>query len=194
MAGDGLFFMGPFVVFVPLLLRDFYGGGIGLLSSVMMVLPLGTIAGSLVVLLRGGVRRKGLVFLIALLGVSGCLLAIAARPPFAGLLAAIFAWGIFHSLFFNTSRTLFQEGAPPALRARVLSIHTLAFLGMAPLSHLGAGLLAGRGGAAGRLRDRRGGDDPRHRLGLGRDAGAPARVGPRSRPAALSLPAAASSR
>jgi len=142
-AGDGLFFMGPFVVFVPLLLRDSYGGGIGLLSSVMMVLPLGTIAGSLGVLLRGGVRRKGLVFLIALIGVSSCLLAIAARPPLPVLLAAIFWWGVFHSLFFNTSRTLFQEGAPPALRARVLSIHALAFLGMAPLSNLGAGLLAG---------------------------------------------------
>jgi len=141
-AGDGLFFMGPFGVLIPLLLRDFYGGGIGLLSSVMMVLPLGTIAGSLAVLLRGGVRRKGLVFLIALIGVSGCLLAIAMRPPFAGLLAAIFAWGVFHSLFFNTSRTLFQESAPPVLRARVLSIHSLGFLGMAPLSHLGAGLLA----------------------------------------------------
>ena len=112
------------------------------LSSVMMVLPLGTIAGSLVVLLRGGIRRKGLVFLIALLGVSVCLFAIAMRPPFAGLLGAIFVWGIFHSLFFNTSRTLFQESAPPVLRARVLSIHTLGFLGMAPLSHLGAGLLA----------------------------------------------------
>ena len=57
--------MGPFGVLIPLLLRDSYGGGIGRLSSVMMALPLGTIAGSLVVLLRGGVRRKGLVFLIA---------------------------------------------------------------------------------------------------------------------------------
>ena len=77
------------------------------------------------------------------MGVSSCLLAIASRPPFPGLLAAIFGWGIFHSLFFNTSRTLFQVGAPPALRARVISIHTLAFMGMAPLSNLGAGLLAG---------------------------------------------------
>ena len=82
------------------------------------------------------------MFLIALLGISLCLLAIALRPAFVWLLAVIFVWGIFHSLFFNTSRTLFQESAPPLLRARVLSIHTLGFLGMAPLSHLGAGLLA----------------------------------------------------
>jgi hypothetical protein len=58
------------------------------------------------------------------------------------LLAAIFGWGVFHSLFFNTSRTLFQEFAPPALRARVLSVHAVGFLGMAPISHLGSGLLA----------------------------------------------------
>jgi MFS family permease len=140
--GNGLFFMGPFNVLVPLLLREFYGGGIELLSSVLMALPLGTIAGSLVVLLRGGVQRKGLVFLIALFGVSGCLLVIAARPAFWMLLAATFGWGVFHSLFFNTSRTLFQEFAPPALRARVLSVHAVGFLGMAPISHLGAGLLA----------------------------------------------------
>jgi MFS family permease len=140
--GNGLFFMGPFNVLVPLILREHYGGGMELLSSVLMVLPLGTIAGSLVVLLRGGVRRKGVVFLIALFGVSGCLLVIAARPPFPVLLAAIFGWGIFHSLFFNTSRALFQEFAPPAIRARVLSVHAVGFLGMAPISHLGSGLLA----------------------------------------------------
>jgi hypothetical protein len=122
--------------------RDVYRGDLRDLSSVMMVLPLGTIAGSVAVLMRGGVRRKGLVFLLSLLGVSGCLLAIATGLPFRGLLAAIFAWGVFHSLFFNTSRTLFQEAAPPRLRARVLSVHSLGFLGMAPLSHLGAGLLA----------------------------------------------------
>ena len=147
-AGDGLFFMGPFAVLVPLLVRDVYGGGIRDLSWVMMTLPLGTIAGSLAVLLRGGVRRKGLTFLIALLGVSGCLVAISVRPAFWGLVAAIFGWGVFHSFFFNTSRALFQEAAPPALRARVLSVHSLAFFGMAPMSHLGAGLLAGAVGAA----------------------------------------------
>jgi len=147
-AGDGLFFMGPFAVLVPLLVRDVYGGGISDLSWVMMTLPLGTIGGSLVVLLRGGVRRKGLAFLVALLGISGCLLVIAARPPFWGLVATIFAWGVFHSFFFNTSRTLFQQAAPPTLRARVLSVHSLCFFGMAPLSHLGAGFLAGAVGPA----------------------------------------------
>jgi predicted MFS family arabinose efflux permease len=133
---------GPFQVLVPLIVRDSYGGGLSELSLVLMVLPIGTIVGSLVVLVRGGVQRKGLVFLLALLGIAALLLAIAAQPPFWVFLAVIFAWGIFHSLFFNTSRTLFQVDATPAQRARVLSVHSLGLLGMAPLSNLGAGLLA----------------------------------------------------
>jgi MFS family permease len=141
-AADGLFFNGPFAVLVPLVVRDVYGGDLSDLSVAMMLLPLGTIAGSLVLLLRGGLRRKGRAFLLGLFGVSSCLLAVSARPPFWGFAAAIFAWGLAHSVFFNTSRTLFQEAAPPSHRARVLSVYSLAFLGMFPPSNLAAGFLA----------------------------------------------------
>jgi MFS family permease len=140
-AADGLFFMGPFAVLCPLIIRDVYHGGVDDLSRVMMTLPLGTIAGSLVVLLRRGIRRKGRVFLIALLGVALCLVALYAQPPLWGFMLIIFAWGVFHSLFFNTSRTLFQAAAPASHRARVLSIHALGLLGMAPISNLAAGFL-----------------------------------------------------
>jgi MFS family permease len=141
-AADGLFYMGPFAVLCPLIIRDVYHGGVSDLSRVMMTLPLGTITGSLFVLLRRGVRRKGRVFLIALLGVALCLGAISAQPPLWGFMLIIFAWGVFHSLFFNTSRTLFQEGALASHRARILSIHALGLLGMAPISNLAAGFLA----------------------------------------------------
>jgi hypothetical protein len=141
-AANGLLFMGPFQVLCPLLVREVYRGGASDLALQWMVLPLGTIAGSLAVLLRGGVRRKGLAFLVALVGVAVCLLAIAAGPPFWGFLGLIFAWGVFHSIFFNTSRALFQELASGVHRARVLAVHSLGLLGMAPLSSLGAGLLA----------------------------------------------------
>ncbi len=53
----------------------------------------------------------------------------------------IFVWGVGHSLFFNASRTLFQEAAPNTHRARVLAVHPLAFMGMSPISVLAAGFL-----------------------------------------------------
>jgi len=140
-AADGLFFMGPFIVLCPLLVRDHYGGALRELSLVMMTLTLGTIAGSGLLLWRGGVRRKGRAFLLALMGVASCLLGIAAAPPFAVFTALVFAWGVFHAVFFNTSRTLFQQDASPARRGRVLSVHSLGLLGMAPVSNLLSGLL-----------------------------------------------------
>jgi hypothetical protein len=140
-AANGLFFMGPYAVLCPILVRDVYHGGLADLSLVMTALPLGTIAGSAAVLVRGGIRRKGMTFLLALLGVALCLVSFPFDLPFPAFVAAIFVWGVCHSLFFNTSRTLFQEAAPASHRGRVLAVHSVAFLGMAPASHLGFGLL-----------------------------------------------------
>ncbi len=143
-AANGLFFNGPFLVLCPVIIRDVYGGSLRELSLVMMALPLGTIAGSAAVILRGRMRRKGRVFLAALLTVACCLLALYSRPPLFVFVGLIFIWGVGHSLFFNASRTLFQEAAPESHRARVLAVHPLAFLGMSPISAMAAGFLGDR--------------------------------------------------
>jgi hypothetical protein len=62
----GIFFVGPFLVIFPLLVRDAYGGDAFDLSLVLMLFPLGTIAGSLFIRARGGIRRKGRAALLAL--------------------------------------------------------------------------------------------------------------------------------
>lgn len=146
-AANGLLFMGPFQVIGPLLVREVYRGGASEIALLWMALPLGSIAGSLAMLARGGVRRKGPAFLAALAGVSCCLFAFAAEPPFWIFLGVIFVWGVFHSVFFNTSRALFQGLASGVHRGRILSIHSLGLLGMAPISNLGAGFLADAVGA-----------------------------------------------
>jgi MFS family permease len=62
-----------------------------------------------------------------------------------GTLAAVCAWGISAAVFTNTGRTIFQEQASSAHRARVLSVYMFGFMGAsgligAPL----AGVLAER--------------------------------------------------
>jgi MFS family permease len=141
-AADGLFFMGPYLVLCPLLVRDLYEGGVDDLAIAMTSLTVGSIAGSIVILRRGGVRRKGRAFLLALLAVASCLVALAFGPPYQIFVGLLFAWGFAHAFFLNTSRTLFQGAAPPSHRARVLSVHSLGLLGMTPLSQLGAGMVA----------------------------------------------------
>lgn len=141
-AANGLFFNGLYLVLCPVVIRQVYGGSLADLSLVMMSLPVGSIAGSLAVLWRGRIHRKGLAFLLSVLSVSACTLAIASQPRLWMFAVITFFWGISHSIFFNTSRAMFQEAATESHRARMLSIHPLAFMGMTPFSTFGSGFLA----------------------------------------------------
>jgi predicted MFS family arabinose efflux permease len=142
--GVGVFFMGPFLVVFPLMVRDVYAGDVRQLSVVLMLFPLGTIVGSAVLLLRGGIRRKGASLLVAL-ALGGLALVILGRGlSFAGFLLVTLLWGLAGSVFMNANRTLFQEAAPPALRARVLAVSQLGFMATAPMGSLLAGFVSGR--------------------------------------------------
>jgi MFS family permease len=136
----GFLFVGPFLVIFPLLVRDYYRGGVGDLSLVLMTFPIGTITGSLVLRARGGIVRRGRASLLALLCGATALAAIGTGPPFPVMVAVTTCWGLAGSVFINCSRTLYQEAAPPAQRASILSVYQLGFMGAAPLGSLSAGL------------------------------------------------------
>lgn len=138
----GTFFVGPFMVLFPLLVRDTYHGGVAELSLIVMMFPLGTISGSLLLRAAGGIRRKGLASQIALLGGAAVLAVIGIGLPFAGTVLATYLWGAAGSVFINCSRTLYQEAAPAAHRGRVLSVFQLGFMGGSPIGAILAGLVA----------------------------------------------------
>jgi MFS family permease len=125
----GTLFIGPFQVVFPLLVRDYYRGDVGDLALLYTTFPLGTIAGSGLILLRGGVRRKGAAQLVALGFGALCMIVLALGLPFPIALAATTLFGMGGAFFMNAGRTLFQEHATPANRGRVLSVYTLAFMG-----------------------------------------------------------------
>ena len=66
----------------PLIVRELYHGSVDDLAFAMTSLTVGSIVGSIVILGRGGVRRKGRAFLLALLTVAFCLVTfrIASSP------------------------------------------------------------------------------------------------------------------
>jgi MFS family permease len=147
LCGVGILFMGPFVVVFPLLVRDHYAGGVGQLAQVLMLFPLGTITGSLALLARGGIERKGRALLLAL-GFGGAMLIVIGHGlPFAGFLAATLAWGVAGAVFMNSSRTLFQQAAPAERLARVMAVYQVCLMGAGPLGTLLAGVVAARIGA-----------------------------------------------
>jgi len=148
-AAVGALFVGPMMVVFPLLIRDYYGGDVGSLGLLQMCFPVGTIAGSLVLLARGGVRRKGLAQIGALF--SGCLFlgVVGLGLPLWGTLCAVVCWGAGAAVFMNAGRTVFQQEATPATRGRVLSVYTLGFMGASGL--VGAPLAGFLAGAIGPL-------------------------------------------
>jgi MFS family permease len=125
----GVLFIGPFQVVFPLLVRDFYQGDIADLSILFTAFPVGTIAGSAMILARGGIRRKGQAQLLALAFGSLCLGSLAFGPPFWLAVLAVGLFGFGGAFFVNAGRTLFQERAAPESRGRVLSVYALSFMG-----------------------------------------------------------------
>jgi len=137
----GFFFIGPFTVAVPLLVRDVYRGGAAEISLVVMLFPLGTIAGSLWLRSRG-LAHKGRAALCALAACCVALASMGLGIPMPTLMLATLCWGLSGAFFINANRTLFQAAAPSELRGRVLAVYQLGFLGGAPLGSLCGGLVS----------------------------------------------------
>jgi MFS family permease len=143
-AGIGLLFSASYNVVLPVLVRDVYGGGVAEVSLVMLMFPIGTIAGSFVLLARGGIHRKGLALLVSLAVAAGGVIGCGLGLPFAFVVAAAGLWGLAGAVFLNMGRTLFQERAPAAERGRVLAVNQLGFMAAGPLGAQLAGIAAGR--------------------------------------------------
>lgn len=138
----GVLFVGPYLVILPLLVRDVYGGGAAQMAVLTAMFPLGSVVGGFAIFLRGGLQRSGRALALGHVCASGCVGAIALALPFAGTVVAVLGWGLSGALFINAGRTLFQSHASEVNRARVLSVYTLGVMGGAPVGSVLAGLLA----------------------------------------------------
>lgn len=138
----GVLFVGPYLVILPLMVRDVYGGGAAEIAALNAMFPLGSVLGGLAIFWRGGIQRSGRALGTGQLVATVCIGTIALDLPFFGCVLAVLGWGLSGALFINAGRTLFQSHASEENRARVLSVYTLGIMGGAPLGSLGSGLLA----------------------------------------------------
>ncbi len=138
----GTFFIGPFLVLLPLLVRDVYRGGAAEMGTLTAMFPLGAVLGGAVIVWRGGIERNGRALALGQLLGAASIASIASGLPFPGTVASVLMWGVAGALFINTGRTLFQKNASGAHRGRVLSVYTLGLLGASPLGSFLAGALA----------------------------------------------------
>ncbi len=143
----GVFYIGSFLVILPLIVRDFYNGGLVEIGIANIAFWGATIISTVALLRVGHVARRGRGAIIALAVGVLVVLAFSFEMPFWLFCLFSFIWGLGAGCVMTLSRTIVQAEAAEAYRARALSIFQLGFAGGSPLGSLIMGVLAGLVGA-----------------------------------------------
>jgi predicted MFS family arabinose efflux permease len=139
----GVCFVGSFMVILPVILREDFGATVERISTLQVVFWGGTIVSTLAIGAIGPIARKGRTIVFAI--VSGCLVlsAMSIPGPLWLFYLLTFVWGLGAGVTITMARTIVQEDAPNASRARIMSVYQLGFTGGLPWGALIAGPIAG---------------------------------------------------
>lgn len=131
--GTGIFFIGIFMVTLPLIVTDIFGGGQFEISLLNLCFWGGTITSTMIMMGRRPIERRGRAMVSAL--IIGCvaLLSVPIAPNFFSVCAIGGFWGLAAGVNMTMARTIVQVEAPPEARARVLAFYSLGFMGSAPV-------------------------------------------------------------
>ena len=136
-----VFFSGAYLVLLPVMIRELYGGGsLGLAGGFGFNLA-GTVLATLVLMKTGRIRYPGRALIFGTL--FSCSFLLTLTLPLVDWLfyLILFFWGAGGGLIVIMSRSIVQENAPDTHRARVMSIFSLAMMGGSPIGSLLMGLL-----------------------------------------------------
>ena len=136
-----VFFSGAYLVLLPVMIRELYGGGsLGLAGGFGFNLA-GTVLATLVLMKTGRIRYPGRALIFGT--VFSCSFLLTLTLPLVDWLfyLILFFWGAGGGLIGIMSRSIVQENAPDTHRARIMSIFSLAMMGGAPVGSLLMGLL-----------------------------------------------------
>ena len=139
----GIFFIGSFLVALPLLVRDYYHGGVVEIGIANIAFFGGMIAATIFLLRFGHVTRRGRAVILSLIVGALVVVGLTFEMPYWLFCVLCLIWGLGAGCVMTLSRTLVQEEADEAFRARALSIFQLGFAGGSPLGALLMGFMAG---------------------------------------------------
>ena len=133
---SALFNAGAYIVVLPLVVRDVYGGDGTFLANMFTVFTIGSTGATLLLFFLMPLRRPGRVFLLMQITRVAILLGLWLQPPSWLFFALILAWGVNMGVTTTVVRTTVQELAPEAHRAKILSILIASFMVSSPISAL----------------------------------------------------------
>ena len=138
----GFLAFGVYLVGLPLIAKQFYGGGATLFAALQITFTLGIITVNLGVMnLTRVFKKTGRLMVISFL-FRGTLVALVALKPSLWLLfPVIYIWGVFSGLSMTLGRTILHNQVPDSMRSRAASVYQLCLYGGAPIGALSCGIL-----------------------------------------------------
>lgn len=127
---------------LPAFARDTLGVGTSGLGLMMSAPGAGTLTGASLIAAVGDVKRKGVLFYLAMLLFSGILILFTLSRSFPLSLGLLFLSGLTATLFSTMLMTMLQLFVPGQMRGRVLSLVTVTMQGFSPLGALLTGSVA----------------------------------------------------
>lgn len=144
----GIFMMGPSNALIPQVAKERLGQEAFAASLLFTFTGVGMLTTSLWLASKRDLRYKGALFMCAVIA-GGILIAGIGLSSWYALTALLmFFWGAGGGFFINLNQTLVQGNTPDNYMGRVMSIHTLGFLGFAPMGSLLSGAMAATIGAS----------------------------------------------
>ena len=137
----------PYQVLMPVMASDVLGGGANTLGVLMTATGVGALFGTIYLASRHTVLGLGRRIAQAAILFGGALIAFSSSSSLWLSLAILPFSGAGFMVALAATNTVVQTVVPETLRGRVMSLYTVAFLGMAPIGSLIAGLAAERIGA-----------------------------------------------
>jgi MFS family permease len=137
----GMFYVGAFMVVLPLMIRDIFQGTIVEFAIAFSCFWGATILSTIILMKFAPIARPG-----RLLGIAACsgvtfLTLFHFEMGFTAYCILNFMWGLGAGVTMALTRMIVQMEAPDSHRARILSVYQLGFAGGAPLGSLGMGYL-----------------------------------------------------
>jgi MFS family permease len=141
---SSLFNAGAYIVAVPFIVKDVYGGDAALFAAIIMVFTAGSIGSNVILLRFMPLLRPGRLFLlmqptrVIILGVLWF------EPSLWLFYVAMIAWGLNMGVTTTLVRTTVQELADREHRGQILAVLLVSFMVSAPVSSMVLGkLIAG---------------------------------------------------
>ena len=133
---SSMFNAGAYLVGLPFIARDVYGGNEGFFAAMLIVFTAGTVGCNAVLLALMPLRRPGRAFVAMQLTRIVILLGLWLEPPVWLFFVLLAAWGMNMGVTTTVVRAMVQELAPAEHRAQVLSVFLFGFMVAAPVSSL----------------------------------------------------------